>query len=271
MKFLIFFLGFVSLCYGENKCMFGPSYWCQDATTAKECGVSLFCKAMKTGKSTEKIQFHPKDISEKTTIKTKNTNDAAPVKVSFYYESLCPGCRGVWQQQLFPTYQALASSGIVEFEIVPYGNAQERQSGNKWQFYCQHGQAECYGNLIESCALHYYPEASQHIPFLHCLEYYGPTATNGKYCASLSNMTYSTIDTCVNGDLGNSLEHQMALKTEALNPPHQYVPWLNLNGQHTQAIQNGLSSNMLETVCNAYTGTKPAACSRMNRACYKGQ
>eukprot|EP00057_Strongylocentrotus_purpuratus_P021948 XP_011676422.1 PREDICTED: uncharacterized protein LOC753478 [Strongylocentrotus purpuratus] len=35
---------------------------------------------------------------------------------------------------------------------------------------------------------------------------------------------------CTGGPMGNKLEHSMALKTEALNPPHQYTPWVVLNG-----------------------------------------
>lgn len=262
MKILLFFLGLVTLCYGGNKCMFGPSYWCKNASTAKECGVSLFCKAMNGGKAeaNKKIQFHPKH-------EQKQQLDAPPVNVSFYYESLCPGCKEVWADQLFSTYTKLASSGIVNFEIVPFGNAQERQYGNKWYFTCQHGPTECTGNIIESCALHLYPDPANHMSFLHCLEYYGPTATNGQYCAGLAKMDYTTINACATGDLGNSLEHQMALKTNALNPPHQYVPWLTLNGVPSSA----LSDNMLATICNAYTGTKPAACGRTRTACYKGQ
>lgn len=253
-----FLLFFVLICVTNagNDCMDGPSYWCKSDKNAKECGVQLFCNAMKG--SQEKITFHPK---EEKKVK-KPVLDGPPVNVSFYYESLCPGCREVWKDQLYPTYQKLASSGIVNFFFVPYGNAQEQQSGNQWIFYCQHGAAECTGNLIESCAINYYPDEAIHIPFLHCLEYYGPTETNAKYCASLNKMDATKILTCSQDSLGNSLEHQMALKTEGLNPPHQYVPWLTLNGQHTSAIQNGLTSEMLQTVCNAFTGTKPAACNQ---------
>jgi len=233
----------LALAKEKNECNKGPSYWCKDEDTAIRCGVQSFCNVIKKN---EKIRFHPE-------VKVS----APRVNVSFYYEALCPGCREVWLSQLWPTFQALASSGIVNFEFVPYGNAQEQPYGSSWYFTCQHGPNECVGNIIETCAIHYNPDPAKIIPFLHCMENYGPTATNGPYCAGIAKIDWNTIQTCSNADEGKQLEHQMAVKTEQLNPPHQYVPWLTLNGYPSTA----LSSNMLATICNAYTGTKPSACS----------
>jgi hypothetical protein len=38
------------------------------------------------------------------------------------------------------------------------------------------------------------------------------------------------IMSCANSDKGNLLEHEMALKTEALRPNQTYVPWITING-----------------------------------------
>jgi len=35
---------------------------------------------------------------------------------------------------------------------------------------------------------------------------------------------------CTKSPLGNQLEHEMALDTDKLVPPHRYVPWIVLNG-----------------------------------------
>ena len=34
----------------------------------------------------------------------------------------------------------------------------------------------------------------------------------------------------MNSSQGVEFEHQMAVKTDALSPPHQYVPYVTLNG-----------------------------------------
>ena len=49
-------------------------------------------------------------------------------------------------------------------------------------------------------------------------------------CAEQFGIKYSDVLNCVTGPLGNALEHEMAEKTNALKPPHQYVPWVTLYG-----------------------------------------
>ena len=158
----------------------------------------------------------------------------------------------------------------MNLEIVPYDNAREQQVGNKWQFTCQHGNEECYGNLIGTCAIHYYQNTSVYFPFIHCIELEASNKLTPRQsapgCAEKSGLDYSQIKSCANGPLGNSLEHKMALKTGALEPPHTYVPWITLNGVHTKEIQSDAEQDLEGLICKTYQGSpKPAACSKIRK------
>lgn len=53
----------------------------------------------------------------------------------------------------------------------------------------------------------------------------------------------------------------MAVQTDSLNPPHQYVPWITVNGQYSEADEDAVRTNMLQFVCQTYTGpVKLPAC-----------
>ena len=57
--------------------------------------------------------------------------------------------------------------------------------------------------------------------------------------------------------MGEELELVEAMATMSLQPPHNFTPWLVINGE--PAGDNYPSVTTL--ICDAYQGTKPAACS----------
>ena len=178
--------------------------------------------------------------------------------------------------QIYPTYKKLQSTGILNVFLYPYGNAAERKMGEKWSFTCQHGPKECEINVLEACALHLLPPTKR-LPYIHCVEK-SPSIKRARKCAARHTVEWGPIIKCYSGAEGNALEHQIAQKTDALSPAHQYVPWITVNGVHTNEIQNKVTSNMLQYVCSLYSGTKPAQCQggatqekkrRRVEACYK--
>ena len=71
-------------------------------------------------------------------------------------------------------------------------------------------------------------------------------------CAAKTKIDFSKIDACTKSALGNQLEHQYAVQTDQLQPPHQYVPWVTVNGVHTEEIENEALSDLIGLICRTY-------------------
>uniref|UniRef100_A0A3Q3IAK6 Gamma-interferon-inducible lysosomal thiol reductase n=1 Tax=Monopterus albus TaxID=43700 RepID=A0A3Q3IAK6_MONAL len=163
---------------------------------------------------------------------TRFHQKADPVQVGLYYESLCPGCRQFLSLVLFPTWVLL--SDIMTVTLVPFGNAQEKPDKQKYIFECQHG--------------------DDAFLVIFCMESSSDVISSAKTCVELykPELSWDTIMSCVNGDQGNQLMHQNALKTAALSPRHQYVPWVTINGVHTEELQEKAMSSLFRLVCSMY-------------------
>lgn len=125
---------------------------------------------------------------------------------------------------------------------------------------------ECEGNVIETCALKLYPNDlyTKALPFILCLEDNSNDWTSqGKKCASSSGLSWDDIAACAGSKQGNEWQAEFAAKTENLVPAHTYVPWVVVNGGHTESSESAVESNMVRYVCSIYRGTeKIAACQR---------
>jgi len=161
----------------------------------------------------------------------------------------------------------------MDLGVYPYGNAQEKQQADgTWVFTCQHGVQECEGNMYQACAIEHYPTVNStgvpaYWPFFYCLEKSGNagSVSVAQKCADTSNIDWNVIDKCAgstpakgSNDDGNPLMHSIAVATNNLKPPHQYTPWVVLNGSPLSQVQ--LEEPLTKLVCDAYTGTKPPGC-----------
>lgn len=225
----------------SSSCSHPPSQWCSSLESAIQCGVLDLCL---------KTNF------------TRSNQTADPIQVGLYYESLCPGCRQFLTEMLFPTWVLL--NEIMTVNLVPYGNAQEKPDGGKYVFQCQHGEQECLGNMIETCVLNMTNSAFQ---IINCMESSSDVIKSAKTCAELYSpkLSWDSVMKCVKGDQGNQLMHQNAMETDGLKPPHQYVPWVTINGEHTEDLQNKAMSSLFSLVCSMYKGSKPEACGAAKR------
>jgi hypothetical protein len=72
------------------------------------------------------------------------------VKVSLYYESLCPDSRRFVINQLAPHYINDGLVDSIDLQIVPFGKASKivNETDGSVTFDCQHGEQECWGNKL---------------------------------------------------------------------------------------------------------------------------
>uniref|UniRef100_A0A6V7QRA9 Gamma-interferon-inducible lysosomal thiol reductase n=1 Tax=Ananas comosus var. bracteatus TaxID=296719 RepID=A0A6V7QRA9_ANACO len=176
------------------------------------------------------------------------------VSLSLYYETLCPYCSNFIVNHLSRIFSNGLVS-IVDLDLVPYGNARVSSDGS---FICQHGANECLLNVIEACAIKEWPDVQEHFRFIHCVEnlILGQKENEWQSCFQVAGLSSEAVVDCYNSGYGRQLELQYAAETDALRPPHQYVPWVVVDGKPLYADYMNFEAH----ICGAYDGKLPKAC-----------
>ncbi len=197
---------------------------------------------------------------------------ALPV-IEVYTESLCPDCMDFIGGAFQNFYSNPDHNKLATVNFLCFGNASERwnQQSQRYDFTCQHGPAECEGNVIETCALNKLTK-DQGFQFLICFEYYLRSVSRDynsalQYCVRDDNVRLS-IKSCAYSAEGNSLEHQVAQRTST----HNYVPWITYNGYHDVNVENQLLYDMNGYLCSLGNNRSLPGCqyATPNFALHKG-
>ena len=172
-------------------------------------------------------------------------------KIQVYIESLCPDCYYFITKSFKSFYENVKNPNLAEIEFIPYGNAKEEYNSQKklWEFTCQHGEPECYGNLIETCAIQILGRVKSYDTIL-CIESYIEEYDFDfdktlAYCMEKDKNGLEEIKECVSSDMGNYYQHQMALKTE----DHHWVPWVVVDGVHDIDVENQIIESLTNYLC----------------------
>ncbi|KAH6766283.1 Thioredoxin superfamily protein [Perilla frutescens var. hirtella] len=182
-------------------------------------------------------------------------NCGEKVTLELYYETLCPYCSNLIVNHLYKIFESDLIS-ITDLKLIPYGNAKIKPNGT---IVCQHGAYECLLNTVESCAIDAWPDVNDHFPFIYCVEslVYHNNYTYWETCFEKLSLDATPVLDCLTSERGTELELRYAAQTNALEPPHTYVPWVVVDGQPLYDDYRYFQSY----ICNAYKGTpKPSAC-----------
>ena len=180
---------------------------------------------------------------------TKQDEDVP--KVTVYVESLCPDCVEFITGSFKTFHEKVTKENVVDVEFIPFGNAKESYNNKtrKYDFTCQHGDNECYGNLIETCAINIMGKQNSYDTIICIEENISSYSKNFdktlEYCLKNDQDNLSLIKECVTSDVGNTYEHIMALKTGE----HNWVPWIMVDGVHDIAVEQLILDSLYDYIC----------------------
>jgi len=176
------------------------------------------------------------------------------VKIDFYMEAMCPGCKYFGTGDLVSMLNGLAD--YVTLRAIPYGNAALNTTVGSPHFgeiACQHGPDECLGNKIELCMMHQYPDWTVWFPAFKCIEKSDELPYNASVkCLPENNMDLAAVLKCANGPEGEKLHQDAGKETANLSPPHSFTPWLVVDG--TAMNSSELLGDLVNQVCTRLPG-----------------
>ena len=140
-------------------------------------------------------------------------------------------------------------------------NFQTSSKDGKHAFTCQHGEGECQGNRLHSCAIKHY-STSDALDFVRCsmASRYPPDA--GPECSKDLGLDYSKIETCLSSGEGHELLATNGRKTNSLSPSLYFVPWIVYDGKWTEEDMEMSLMDAQSVVCEKIG---PEDCDTENR------
>merc|ERR1712215_175420 len=157
-------------------------------------------------------------------------NQAEALRIDVIYESLCPDSTRFISHQIPPMYEAIGNQVTVNFR--PYGFAETTEVDGEYQFECQHGERECYGNIVQSCTIAHSPDQDTTVNLVTCMMSSSAPDQAGPACFEQYNIDYQPIMDCIESGEGAQLHANNGDHQHSQSPQPDNVPWINLDTEH---------------------------------------
>ncbi|XP_050348356.1 GILT-like protein 2 [Nymphalis io] len=173
-----------------------------------------------------------------------NYEECTKVDVKLYYESLCPDCIKFDKNKFSPVVEKL--NQYLNIHTYPYGKAKTFEHNGHYDFKCQHGPAECYGNKLHACALDYFQNITTAVLFNACMMHSaGDRGSNddaADRCASSMALDSSPIKACAKRERGSQLLKYYGDESKKAN--FSFVPYVLINGKPWNS-----DNNFMKAIC----------------------
>ncbi|KAK9890037.1 hypothetical protein WA026_008844 [Henosepilachna vigintioctopunctata] len=180
------------------------------------------------------------------------------IKISVYYEALCPDSKHFVSRQLLPLYQKIPQH--ITLDLIPYGKAQTIENEGAINFKCQHDEIECYANKIHACVIDMVKDPLIQLNYVACMirNNHNPDVIC-KICGEENKVDFNPILNCAKGNEGSLLLKEHGIKTHALNPAASFIPTVELNNSQNIVPLSSILKNLQDAVCGLFND-KPSGC-----------
>ncbi|KAK9753889.1 Gamma interferon inducible lysosomal thiol reductase (GILT) [Popillia japonica] len=165
------------------------------------------------------------------------------------------------ENQLGPTWNDIKD--YVNLNLVPFGKSAIFNGGTSVQ--CQHGQRECEGNRVMSCALHKIQDPSTAVHFVKCymnrfIRYARRDRQEfGESCVTKAGLNWNLdVKQCYESQLGTRLQLNAENQTNTYQP--DFIPTIVYNKVFDQGLQDESLYNFKSTACTLIKKQYPQAC-----------
>lgn len=176
-----------------------------------------------------------------------------PVRVELFIESFCPDTHRFVKGALSKVAHDPDIMRITDLHIYAFGKGFQT-SVEPQQFSCQHGPAECYGNLVENCVLKYVSPGDA-IDMLVCL-HDRRSFDESSIAACSRSLESGDVKTPVMNCIKREGKYLLQKAYDKTPRNLAFVPSMRINkGEVVPA-----TSNLKDTICKAWEGKKPQSC-----------
>ncbi|KAF7287015.1 GILT-like protein 1 [Rhynchophorus ferrugineus] len=203
--------------------------------------------------------FPGKPAIEQIIVRDELGKETEKVKISVYYEALCPDSKFFITYQLVPVFDKLKDFLIID--LVPYGKAQTMVDDNgKINFICQHDHIECFANKIHACVIDQIKDPEKQLKYIACMitDNMIPEDASER-CGREQNIDFTPINKCAVEQKGSILLKKFGERTHSLSPRITFIPTIELNESQTFEPQAAILKDLLKAVCKVYQ-SKPNGC-----------